>query len=688
MTVRTFYNLEALIQHAEIIVPRIDAVSIDIFDTLFVRRIHDPDLVKFPVSRLIAETARLKDISISWQAVLALRNKIESEHRRRNGAHFPDHEAQYDDYMSEVIKEIFGDRLPDNFLDDVANYELQIEESLIVVRKALRNWIERLSLQGKRVFLVSDIYLPAKYLKRLIEYKGLSPYVEDVLSSADTFNAKASGAAFPLMEKTYELSPHRWLHVGDNPISDGSRPREYGIEALVIRDIREKQRKGISRSLNHFSTRRHFWRGRNVQQIMAPMEGENEDRDPLYVDGYNFFGFLIAFFVHRLMERVRELNINRIYFCSREGWMFHECWQRMVPHLFAASAPPETRYLYVSRLAMANAACANVGMTALNARVALLPAENRDFQDICRVFDLDITKFRDSLDRAGIADDDYIDPRPPQESFDKRHRFAALLGDGQFQEEVRRQGRASRDALERYLESEGFFKFDDVALVDIGWLGTIQHFLFQAISHRCDKPRVHGFLMAATRLMPYQDNYECYMKGLLYDQHKFDLPASTILYVKDLMEELCRAPHPSLLRYELNNGSAQLKFRADHDDVGRAEQQQSEYYRPLHEGIFDGVTRYAIAVNLLNYSTENLRPWLDFLLFSRVAFPRTSEVHRIRHAVHQDDFAGRHEVPEWILRQNKTLWDCAPAMLKFNPVIRLYHMWRHLLKTIRLEAEY
>ena len=684
MTVRTFYRLDALLEHADTLLSRVDAVSIDIFDTVFIRRIHDPDIVKFSVSRFITESAAELGINTTWQSVLASRNRIEAVHRKRNGKSFPDHEARYDDYMSELLTEIFADQLPNDFLDKVADYELNIEDSVIVVRDLWHRWIKQVAEQGKRIFLISDIYLPAKYLQRLVAAKGLSPHIEAVVSSADSFNAKASGAAYPLLADTYGLSKQCWLHIGDNPVSDGSRASEFGITALVLRDIAEKQRKGIARSLNYFATQRNFWRGRYLQQIMLPLEGENQDREPLYADGYSFFGFLMSFFIHALIERVRELGVSRVYFCSREGWIFKECWNRIAPRLFGVTNVPEARYLYVSRMALANAACANTGMTALNARVALLPAENRDFRDICRVFGLDIERLRPALERAGIVDDDWIDPRAPHETIDDRHKFAELAGDSEFQTEVRSQGRASQQALEAYLEKEGFFEHDDAVVVDVGWLGTIQHFLNKAIEHRSDKPHLHGIVLAATRQMPYPNSFESYTEGLIFDQTRLTLPSSTLLYIKELLEEICRAPHPTLLKYQMCDGDMQLNFRTEDDHTAAVEREQNEYYRPLHEGIFDAATRYGWAVTLFGYSTVQLRPWLNFLLLSRVAFPRTSEVQRVKHLAHQDEFAGRHHVPRRIQRQNRSLWNVAPAMLRFNPFIRLYHIWRHLVKTIQL----
>ena len=81
-----------------------------------------------------------------------------------------------------------------------------------------------------------------------------------------------------------------------------------------------------------------------------------------------------------------------------------------------------------------------------------------------------------------------------------------LLEDAGFQKEVKRQSRPSARALERYLESLNFFAHEQMAIVDIGWLGTIQRFLYNAIEHRADCPRLHGFLFGATRGVKFPED--------------------------------------------------------------------------------------------------------------------------------------------------------------------------------------
>ncbi len=685
---KVFYSLRRLIEHADTLIEQKDFVSLDIFDTLLVRRIHDPDLVKPPVARFIAEKAAALGISTTWREVQALRNEIESAHRARNGALHPDHEASYDDFIPQMLRRIFGDSYDEDLFESVAQYEMEIETAVLAPRAELVDWIARLKRQNKTIILISDIYLPSKYLTMLVEKKGLADYVTDVVSSADTFRAKASGTGFDIVREKHRIDTGRWLHVGDNPISDGLRPAESGIDALVIQDIGERQRKGIARLVHSLAGIRHIWKGRNVLQIMSPLEGDNVDRPELYVDGRNLFGFLIGYFIHRLAEKCRERNISRVYFCSREGWMFFECWKRMVPHLFAATEAPEASYLHVSRIALSSAACSNAGLTAANATVALLPFQNVDFVDICRVYNLDIEPLRPYLANAGLAPEDPITPVGANASggIDPENPFSVLLADPEFQAEVRKQGHPSGQLFESYLDSEGFFDHRDVALVDIGWLGTIQHYLHQAISHRNERPNIHGFLLAATRMVPYPNTAENRFDGLVFDQHEFSLATSYVLTIKDVLEEICRAPHPSVTGYERLGDRVRPRLRDESDKSARSEMEQSDYYAPLHEGVLDGAEQYAMSVTLLGYESRYIRSWLNFLLVTRVAFPSAGEVGRIRHFHHHDDFAGTRQVHQRILRYYQSLWDLNSWKIALIPFTRYRYFYRHISRMLRLWA--
>lgn len=672
MSFTKFYNLESLLSRGRVLAANCDVVSFDLFDTLLIRRVHDPDLIKLPVARFIAARATGRGINLSWQRVRKRRDAIEARHRAEAGRNFPDHEACYPRFMGELLTEFFGDAA---LLPEITDYELFLENQMLVPRATLVDWIKELAGQGKRIFVISDVYLPASHLEKLVAHAGFLGSVEAVISSADTCLAKASGAAWPMLAEKFQLAPGSWLHVGDNPISDGLRPAEFGIEALVIQDWREKFRKGIVRRYWHYGQGRPFWRGRALQQLMLPLEAENCPQPPLFVEGYNFLAPLIGVFLQRVAERCRESGIRRLFFLSREGFLFHQFWQKMLPALFPAGDVPDVKYLYVSRMALAGAACAYEGLKRTNLDIAFLPAGNRDFHDICRIFSLEITAIAPHLARHKLTPETCLSPKHEGYSPEYQILLSELLEDDDFQAEVRRQSAVANAALMRYLEDMEFFADRRVALVDIGWLGTIQRYLYDAARHRPDCPACFGFLFGATRGVDYPATPDNQIEGIIYDRHRFDMAASSLLYARDVFEEACRAPHPTLQAYELDGDGYRLRFRQTDDEIGQAELAQDRYFAPLQQGILAAAPRFAAASAVLGYGLVDYRPWLNLLMIAKLAFATTAEIAVMRQQAHLDDFHGGHQ-PKKQAATPSGLWDFSPHRLRFSPFLRLRQLLR------------
>jgi len=641
MAFQIFHSIKQLIEYADDLLGEVDVVSFDLFDTLLVRRLHDPDLIKVPVARYLSTLALNRGIDMPWQQVQERRDEIEQELRRRTGEQFDDHEAHYPTLMAQLLESILGEPCSEQLLAEVTQYELGIENAMLVPRQEFVQWIEKLTIQEKRIFVISDMYLPAEHLSVLLEHAGMLGSVEQVISSADSFLAKASGKGYELVKDKFELEPSRWLHIGDNPVSDGLRPDDRGITALVIQDPDEFHRRAIAARYYFYSRSRAFWRGRAMQQLMAPIEAENSSRSTLYNEGYNFFGPLIGVFVQMVAEHCMARGIKRIFFLSREGWMFKQVWDKTTPVLYPAQELPSSEYLYVSRLALAGASCVEQGLTPDNARIVFLPPGNRDFSDVCRIFNFDPGPLEPHLQRHQLAMDTTLSPL--HAGFDSEHswRLENLLKDDPFQQEIKRQAKPQNEALQRYLEGAGFYDQADVALVDIGWLGTIQRFFYDAIKHREDRPNCHGLLFGATRGIPFNTAADNHIRGLIYDRDSFDLGASAIMYARDLFEEACRAPHPTTVGYRVNEkGSAEPVFRGMEDTLGQSEREQDKHFTELQQGVLDSAQRYAAASSIISANTEGFRPWVNYLLVSKLAFAGPGEIRRMRYKHHLDDFHG------------------------------------------------
>jgi len=221
-----------------------------------------------------------------------------------------------------------------------------------------------------------------------------------------------------------------------------------------------------------------------------------------------------------------------------------------------------------------------------------------------------------------------------------------------------------------------------VALVDIGWLGTIQRYLYDAARHRPDCPACFGFLFGATRGVDYPATPDNQIEGIIYDRHRFDMAASSLLYARDVFEEACRAPHPTLQAYELDGDGYRLRFRQTDDEIGQAELAQDRYFTPLQQGILAAAPRFAAASAVLGYGLVDYRPWLNLLLVAKLAFATTAEIAVMRQQAHLDDFHGGHQ-PKKQAATPSGLWDFSLPRLRFSPFLRLRQFFKHRRDRIR-----
>lgn len=670
-----FLSVEALARRALDLAGRFETVSLDLFDTVAVRRMADPDSVKAPVARFVSDLAAARGVSCRWQDALQARSAAESEHRARNRAANPDAEARYREFMADALKRIFGAAYEPALLDAVSSFEMRLERAMLVPRAAMLDLMARLRAMGKRVILITDIYLTSDLIRAALDGTGVLEQADILVSSADSLRAKASGAAFPMLRDRLGLDFARWLHIGDNAISDGARPASFGIAAMVLRDASERFRKAVFRRYERSAARRPFWQGRLVQQLMLPLEAENTPRDLKFALGFSFFGPLVCAFVQHVAERAAGLGARRVYFFAREGGTFLAVWRRLEPWLFPASAAPEGRYLHVSRLALAPAACARRGLTHSDAHLSLLPAGSRDMRDVCRVFGLSAEAVAPHLARFGLSADTPLNSHHGAGP-DARRRLDALLSDKDFQDDVRRQTAARGLLVEKYLEQEEFFRQPDAVVVDMGWLGTIQRFLDAAIAHRPDRPRLHGIMFGATRGIPFPERPDNRLEGFIFDRARFDFASACVTYALDLFEESCRAPHPSVAGYRERGGCVEPVLAAEDSPQRRVERRQDEFFAPVREGILAAADRFGPAVAMAGCRAADLKPWLNHLLLCHMAFPRASEMRALRPLCHFDDFGGGHKPGARVRWRLFRMWDLDPRLVRACPPIKLVaHFW-------------
>ncbi len=192
-----------------------EVISFDVFDTLITRAVLYPtDVFELVEQRIVLKYGQGYEFG---------RKRQEAE-RELSLTGTP---TIYDIYKK--LERILG--LNELQLKEILEIELQTEMQLLAPRYDMCHVFKYALEQKKKVYFVSDMYYPAECLKTFLDKLGITGY-ERLLVSCDYGTTKG----MELFQRLKEIEGDtRYLHIGDNYLSDIISAKRHGIEAAWIR---------------------------------------------------------------------------------------------------------------------------------------------------------------------------------------------------------------------------------------------------------------------------------------------------------------------------------------------------------------------------------------------------------------------------------------------------------------------
>lgn len=211
--------------------PSCRLLTIDLFDTLLLRGIR-PEIARFKALADRLETMiECREQNISAAAILEARLLCSRLAYQAASPVQSAREAKIEDVLRmQVACLAMQPRMQKDFLD----HELALEAASLCVNRPLVNACRRLMTNGLRMAIVSDMYLDAPSLRRLLRHHGLDDFAENVYVSAEFGVSKASGHLFGVVAERETTPYSAMLHVGDNFRADYLAPRRHGMDAIWL----------------------------------------------------------------------------------------------------------------------------------------------------------------------------------------------------------------------------------------------------------------------------------------------------------------------------------------------------------------------------------------------------------------------------------------------------------------------
>lgn len=198
-------------------------VSFDIFDTLIFRQSGNPDDFFF----LLAHEATHRGL---WhqddnQSFVKLRRKAEDSARRARFAKSGHREV--------TLSEIYSN-WPSVAGAKLCVLEAELELAGWTINPVAICWLEEAFTEGKKVALVSDMYLDSGLIVSFIKTQLPSLVLDLVLVSGESGCSKQDGGLFATLINRCGVRAADILHIGDNAITDGQMAQAAGIHHLVV----------------------------------------------------------------------------------------------------------------------------------------------------------------------------------------------------------------------------------------------------------------------------------------------------------------------------------------------------------------------------------------------------------------------------------------------------------------------
>ena len=418
------------------VIQRYQVISFDIFDTLIKRNVSLAtqifDIVETRYNRLHPEKAISGFKNMRIRAEQAVREET------------PSREITYEEIYKKCASIMTGEVVES--LQDLMDIEVQTEIDYCEPNIPVRDVYQQCLSLGKRVIIISDMYLPKTIIEIILEKCGIIGY-ERLYLSSEVGKQKKTGELFDYVIKDIDVKAKNILHFGDRKKADNLMPRLKGMKSFYVEPI-----------IQNYS----FLKKEDLINSRTPLFAFVNNRLPRYSDysdvfcwGYEAFGPLLLGFVTWVHEQIVEKKIEKAYFLARDMNLIFQVYRKIYGENGIA-------YLEVSRASLRQEYIHRKGN--LSSIFDTMGRREYTVKEVINQLKLD--NVNEIIAQIDISPDEYItcetDIDQPFLSF-SRYIMDRL--------------NSKENNVSDYLKQYGLFEDKKSAVVDIGWHGTTQNML-------------------------------------------------------------------------------------------------------------------------------------------------------------------------------------------------------------------
>lgn len=315
--------------------------SFDIFDTLIGRTTLLPE----GVFRYVQEKMSSSDLDYPeyfkkfFYKIRPWSEKNCREYYRKSQLHRHTDQIEITfDMIYEHIKTVYN--LTDEQAEQLKYWELECEYLTSIPYEDNINLLKELINKGEKVILISDMYLPLSFIKKLLAK------ADPVLSELPVYLSNEYGVqktTKKLFLKVYHDIDYQfgeWIHYGDNLKADGAIPRQL-CKKTVNHKVPKLNR--YESQLNNFI---NTYDGYQMSGLFARFRSQGHTSAEIFA--YCYASLYWVPYIEWVINHAMERGIKSLYFISRDGFYLKQVADVLIHE---HNLNIKTKYIYGSRKA-------------------------------------------------------------------------------------------------------------------------------------------------------------------------------------------------------------------------------------------------------------------------------------------------------------------------------------------------
>ncbi|MBF7980259.1 MULTISPECIES: hypothetical protein [Rahnella] len=532
-------------------------ISFDFFDTLFLRKVEDPE----SVFDLVGMKFGIDNFKV-------LRKEAQK--------------LAFAEMITNDKKEITLDNIYDNFkslnstkINEIKSYEFKAELDVIYPNPEIIFLFETALKLNKIVVITSDMYLPVTYFELCLEKYNL-PKTPLFISSDRNSTKRDNGEIFEKLINEFTVAPEDILHIGDNYLADVEKAEEKGLNAYYY----EFSEMGMSKNISISDS---------VVSGLTDYRIHNFPVDSGENFAYSHGGPTVTGFNQWLLKASSKDNIDVLLYLARDGYMIKKCTDMAstknnitLPSLYFKGS--RTSFI-LSSITSCNfneyipyfvSGAYELSAHELFERIGVVPPSQK------------------VLDSLGF----YEDIALKNINYDSIYNLLSSM-----KKDILKVCRENRRGLHLLLSELNLPENANIGIVDVGWKGSTQE-AFEAAIAPYFKFNIYGYYFCLTER--HGDNKRSMISDMNFSDEKID----AIYKNRIVFELLFSAPHETIIGHIPCEGGVSF-IEDDRQSTART------FFTPFERGMVAFFDEYEKLVKCLDFTPEVaalITPFVEFAI--------------------------------------------------------------------------